>query len=68
VSSWQAEGAAEIQLCPGTATLQISTRLRALRAGMELRVSQRELKVSWEWEDAESSLLEKTSQPLSQVL
>ena len=58
-SSWQAGSTAERQLCPGAG-------LGALPAGTErIRAWMRELKGSGEWEDAESSLEEKSSQPFT---
>ena len=65
--SWQVGSAAERQCCRETAPLQSAAGLRALPAGTEGRaVRQREVKGSVEWEDAESSVEEKSSQPLTQ--
>ena len=60
---------AERQLCPGVAPLQSAAGLRALPAGTEGRgARQREVRGNLWWEDAESSLGEKSSQSLTRYV
>jgi len=65
-TSWQVGSTAERQLCPGAAPLQSTAGLRTLPAGSEGRGErQREVNGSVGWEGAESSLGEKSFQPLT---
>ena len=59
------QSALQRQLCPGADPLKSPAGVRALPAGSEGRgVRQRGVKGSVAWEDAESSLGEKSSQPV----